>query len=168
MAEDRRFPLAREAVASFASRAAFDRAVAGLKAAGFDPSDISVLGSHDSLATAGTSEKQQGVAGLASEIKYLAPLTIAGIIMISGGPVAATLAAVVGAGLGGAAVKELLDGYFSPSHKDEFVAALEAGALLLWVRVDDPEMEQVALRILTEAGGRNAHMHARRVEAPED
>jgi hypothetical protein len=168
MAEDRRFPLSREAVASFASRADFERAVANLKAAGFEASDISVLGSHDSLATAGEKDEQQGAAGLAAEIKYLGPLTIAGIIMVSGGPVAATLAAVVSAGLGGAAIKELLDGYFAPRHKDEFVAALEAGALLLWVRVDDPEMEQVVLRILAESGGRNAHMHARRIEAAPD
>lgn len=167
MAEDKRFPVAREAVASFAARADFERAVGRLKAAGFDSSDISLLGSHDSLATAGEADDGQA-AGWAAEIKYLGPLTIAGIIVLSGGPVAATLAAVVGAGLGGAAVKELLDGYFAPSHKDEFIAALEAGALLLWVRVGDPEMEQVALRILAEAGGRNAHMHARRIEAPPD
>jgi len=163
MTEDRRFPIVREAVASFATRADFDRAVGELKAAGFTPSDISVLGSHDSLGSAGDGDEERGTAGLAAEIKYLGPLTIAGIIMLSGGPIAATLAAVVGAGLGGAAVKELLDGYFAPSHKDEFVAALEAGALLLWVRVDDPEMEGVALRILTQSGGRGAHMHARRV-----
>jgi hypothetical protein len=168
MAEDKRFPVAREAVASFAARADFERAVGRLKAAGFDSSDISLLGSHDSLATAGEADADGQAAGWAAEIKYLGPLTIAGIIVLSGGPVAATLAAVVGAGLGGAAIKELLDGYFAPRHKDEFIAALEAGALLLWVRVDDPEMEPVALRILAEAGGRNAHMHARRTEAPPD
>jgi hypothetical protein len=168
MAEDRRFPISREAVASFADRADFERAVSGLKAAGFESSDISVLGSHDSLATATDGDETQRAAGWAAEIKYLGPLTIAGIIVLSGGPIAATLAAVVGAGLGGAAIKELLDGYFAPTHKDEFVAALEAGALLLWVRVGDPEMEQVALRVLTEAGGRNAHMHARRIEASPD
>jgi hypothetical protein len=161
MADDKRFPVTREAVASFASRGEFEHAVSELKAAGFAPSDISVLGSHDSLSTAGDSAEEAGAASVAAEIKYLGPLTIAGIIMLSGGPIAATLAAVVGAGLGGAAVKELLDGFFAPQHKDEFAAALEAGALLLWVRVDDPAMEAAALRILTQAGGRNAHMHAR-------
>lgn len=168
MADDKRFPLTREAVASFARRADFERAVGSLKAAGFDSSDISLLGSHDSLATAAEGGGERQAAGWADEIKYVGPLTIAGIIVLSGGPVAATLAAVIGAGLGGAAVKELLDDYFAPKHKDEFIAALEAGALLLWVRVDDPAMEQVALRILTEAGGRNVHMHARRTETPSD
>jgi len=158
---EKRFPVAREAVASFASREDFERAVAELKAAGFDPSDISVLGSHDSLAVAGDRDERAGEGGLAAEIKYLGPLTVAGIIMLSGGPVAAGLAAIVGAGLGGAALKELLDGYFAPTHRDEFVAALEAGALLLWVRVDDPELEPAALRILEQNGGRNAHIHAR-------
>ena len=166
MADDKRFPVTREAVASFARRSDFERAVAELKAAGFDPSDISVLGSHDSLRTAGDSDEQPGAAGVAAEIKYLGPLTVAGIIMLSGGPIAATLAAVVGAGLGGAAIKELLDGYSAPQHKDEFAAAIQAGAVHLWVRVDDPEMETGALRILTQAGGRNAHMHARRMGPP--
>jgi hypothetical protein len=165
MADDKRFPVTREAVASFARRADFESAVGRLKAAGFESSDISLLGSHDSLATADERGQRQA-AGWADEIKYVGPLTIAGIIVLSGGPLAATLAAVVGAGLGGAAVKELLDDYFAPKHKDEFIAALEAGALLLWVRVDDPAMEQVALRVLAEAGGRNAHMHARAAAPP--
>ena len=52
--------------------------------------------------------------GLADEIKYIAPLTVAGIILLSGGPIAATVAALVGAGLGGAALKELFDDYTAP------------------------------------------------------
>ena len=162
---DKRFPLAREAVASFRTRDDFERAVAELKATGFEPSDISVLGSHDSLAVAGDKDEELGAAGWAAEIKYLGPLTIAGIIMLSGGPVAAGIAAVVGAGLGGAALKELLDGYFAPRHHEEFVAALAAGALLLWVRVDDPELEIAAVRILEKNGGRHAHIHARAVSS---
>jgi hypothetical protein len=132
-----RFPLVREAVASFPSRTAFDRAVAELRAAGFPPEDISVLASHQGVAAA-EGEIDAASASLAPEIKYIAPLTVAGIVMISGGPIAAALAALVGAGLGGAAVKELLDGFAAGRHRDEFAAAVEAGALLLWVRVPTP------------------------------
>ena len=162
MAEDTRFPLVREAVASFKDRASFDEAVARLKARGFSPGDMSVLGSHESLEVA-----DPGTAPWAREIKYIAPLTVAGIVMLSGGPVAAGLAALMGAGLGGAALKELLDGYTATGHREEFAAALEAGALLLWVRVDDPQLEGPALRILEEAGARNVHMHARRLKPAE-
>lgn len=163
----RRFPVIREAVASFPDRPSFERAVSGLLAAGFKPSDLSVLASHDSLEVAGRvagypgTPKEDLVAGLNDEIKYIAPLTIAGIIMLTGGPIAAGIAAIVGAGLGGAALKEVLDQYSAANHSAEFAAALKAGAILLWARTEDPELEAPALRIMEEAGGRNAHIHGR-------
>src|SRR6516165_83182 len=49
-------PSVREAVASFPDRRHFHMAVANLLAAGFAPSDLSVLATHDSLATAGEPE----------------------------------------------------------------------------------------------------------------
>jgi hypothetical protein len=153
------FPVIREAVASFADRAHFRNAVSGLLAAGFDPSELSVLASHRAL---GAAEERRGDlinAGLSDELKYIGPLTVAGIILVSGGPIAATLAALVGAGLGGAALKELFDDYTAAPHGEEFAAALQAGAALLWVRCADSELELRALRILEEAGGRHVHIH---------
>jgi len=158
------FPVICEAVASFPDREHFHRAVANLLAAGFDTADLSVLASHDSLAAAGEPRAPQPKllpAGLADEIKYIAPLTVAGIILLSGGPIAATVAALVGAGLGGAALKELFDDYTAPRHAENFAAALHAGAALLWVRCEDSERELTATRILEEAGGRHVHVHGR-------
>jgi len=131
------FPVIREAVASFPDREHFHRAVADLLAAGFDTAD------------------------LADEIKYVAPLTVAGIILLSGGPIAAGIAALVGAGLGGAALKEMIDDYTAPRHAEDFEAALHAGAALLWVRCEDAPRELTATRILEEAGGRHVHVHGR-------
>ena len=155
------FPVIREAVASFPDREHFHEAVARLLAAGFESSELSVLASHDSLSAA--AEKPGGLiaAGLSGEIKYLAPLTVAGIILISGGPIAATVAALVGAGLGGAALKELFDDHTAAPHREEFAAALAAGAALLWVRCADPEIELRALRLLEESGGQHVHIHGR-------
>jgi hypothetical protein len=158
------FPVIREAVASFPDRRHFHDAVSKLFAAGFATSDLSVLASHDPLATAGEPEDGAGgllPAGLSGEIKYLGPLTVAGIVMLSGGPIAVALAALVGAGLGGAALKELFDDYTAPRHRDDFQKALDAGAALLWVRCDDPDHELAATRILEEAGGRQVHIHGR-------
>ncbi|MGC2198978.1 MAG: hypothetical protein WA633_02355 [Stellaceae bacterium] len=158
------FPVIREAVASFPDREHFHSAVAQLLAAGFETSDLSMLASHDSLAAAGEPPAPQPKllpAGLADEIKYIAPLTVAGIILLSGGPITATIAALVGAGLGGAALKELFDDYTAPRHAKDFEAALRAGAALLWVRCEDPERELTATRILEEAGGRHVHIHGR-------
>src|ERR1044071_782388 len=100
-------------------------------------------------------------AGLTEELKYIGPLTFTGIVLLSGGPLAATVAALVGAGLGGAALKEIFDDYTAPAHRDEFSAALNAGAALLWVRCADSDLEARAVRILEESGGRHVHIHGR-------
>jgi len=158
------FPVIREAVASFPDREHFRNAVSALLAGGFARDDLSVLASHDSLAiadeAAGT-PKEVLRAGLTDEIKYLAPLTVARIIVLSGGPIALTVAALVGAGLGGAALKELFDDYTASHHSEDFEAALRAGAALLWVRCPDPDSELAATRILEEAGGAHVHAHGR-------
>src|SRR5712691_5639893 len=140
------FPVIREAVASFPDREHFRAAVSALLAGGFEPSDLSVLASHQPLAAADEAPGE---------------LAAAGIVLISGGPIAATVAALVGAGLGGVALKELFDDYTAAPHREEFAAALSAGAALLWVRCADPEIELRALRILEESGGRHVHIHGR-------
>jgi hypothetical protein len=161
------FPMIREAVASFATKEQFRAAVGRLLGAGFKPADLSVLASHDSLEVAGGVPGYAGkpgsslFAGLTDEVNFLGPLTVAGIVLISGGPVAAALGALIAAGLGGAAIKEVLDRYSANEHSAEFSAALKAGAVLLWVRVDDPELEAAATRILEETGGHHVHMHGR-------
>jgi len=158
------FPVIREAVASFPDREHFRNAVSALLAAGFDRSDLSVLASHDSLAVADEAAgtpKEILRAGLSDDLKYIAPLTVAGIIVLSGGPIAVVVAALVGAGLGGAALKELFDDSTAPRHSEDFAAALKAGAALLWVRCGDPDRELVATRILEEAGGHHVHVHGR-------
>jgi hypothetical protein len=161
------FPVIREAVASFADRGHFRDAVAAVLAGGFAPGDLSVLASHQPLSAADEDVGELIAAGLTDEIKYIAPLTVAGIILISGGPIAATVAALVGAGLGGAALKELFDDYAAAPHREEFAAALAQGAALLWVRCADPDLELRALRILEEAGGQHVHIHGRPAqEAP--
>lgn len=167
------FPVIREAVASFATKEQFRAAVGRLLAAGYKPADLSVLASHDSLEVAGDVPAYRGkpgsflMAGLTDEVNFLGPLTLAGIVLVSGGPVAVALGALVAAGLGGAAIKEILDRYSANEHSAEFAAALEAGAVLLWVRIDDPELEPAAIRLLEEAGGRNAHLHGRPMKPAE-
>jgi hypothetical protein len=161
------FPVVREGVASFADRGHFQAAVGELLAAGFESSDLSVLAAHESLDVAGSlgsypKEAHPWMpAALTDEVKWLAPLTVAGIVLLSGGPIAAGIAALVAAGLGGAALKEVLDRYTTGHHNDDFAAALAAGAVLLWVRCEDNDRELQATRILAAAGGRNVHVHGR-------
>jgi len=162
-----KFPVIREAVASFPDRAHFRGAVAALLAAGFAKTDLSVLASHESLTAADERPGGSVVASLTDEVVFLAPLTVAGIIVISGGPIAAAVAAVVGAGLGGAALKEIFDRYTAASHREDFAAALAAGAALLWVRCADSEFGLRAARILEESGGRHVHIHGRSADTSE-
>ena len=161
------FPVIREAVASFPDREHFKKAVSALLAGGFEASDLSVLASHEPLTAAEENRGDLIAAGLSDEIKYIAPLTVAGIILLSGGAIAATVAALVGAGLGGAALKELFDDYTAPRHAEDFEAALRAGAALLWVRCEDSERELTATRILEEAGGQRVHVHGRSPRSAE-
>jgi hypothetical protein len=160
-------PPMREAVASFAGKRPFLDAVSGLLGAGFERADLSVLASHQSLEIAGDVPGYPGrpdetlAASLASEVPFLVPLTIAGVAFLSGGPVAATLAVLVGAGLGGAALKELLDRVGANRHSADFAVMLAAGAVLLWVRVENDAQGAKALAILERAGGRHAHVQVR-------
>jgi len=156
-----KLPVIREAVGSFSDRAHFRGAVAALLAAGFASRDLSVLASHESLSAA--DEKSDGLvaASLADEIIYIAPLTLAGIVVISGGPIAATVAALIGAGLGGAALKEIFDRYTAVPHRSDLTAALARGAVLLWVHCGDATLERRALRVLEESGGLHVHIHGR-------
>lgn len=157
-------PAIREAVASFPDREHFSRAVSALKGAGFEHSDLSVLASHEALNAAEAAlapEHAALPAGLGDETGYIGPLTLAGLVLFSGGPIAAGLAALVGAGLGGVALKEIIDRYTGPNHADDFAAALAAGAALLWVRCENAERERRALRLLEEAGGRHVHIYTR-------
>lgn len=153
----------REVVALFSTRAGFNRAVDAVLAAGFDRADLSVLASHASLDAADPKGKprDEALTGLVGELKYAFPLTTAGLIAIVGGPIEAALAALVAAGVGGAAIKDYLDELTSHPKPDEFTRALEAGGVILWVRVTTPEQEREASALLDREGGGNVHLSVR-------
>ncbi|CBS86854.1 hypothetical protein [Azospirillum lipoferum] len=153
----------REVVALFSTRAGFNQAVDALLAAGFDRADLSVLASHASLDAADPKgrPRDEALTGLVGELKYAFPLTTAGLIAIVGGPIEAALAALVAAGVGGAAIKDYLDELTSHPKPDEFTRALEAGGVILWVRVTTPEQEREVSALLDREGGGNVHMSVR-------
>ena len=154
----------REVVALFETRESFDRAVAALLAAGFAREDLSVLASHTSLEAAERrppTPRDEALTGLVGELKYAFPLTTAGLIAIVGGPITATVAALVAASIGGIAIKDYLDELTSHPDSSEFARALEAGGVILWVRVDNAKAEAEAGTILSREGGKNVHLVAR-------
>lgn len=154
----------REVVALFETRGAFDRAVDALLAAGFARGDLSVLASHASLEAAEKhppTPRDEALTGLVGELKYAFPLTTAGLIAVVGGPIAATVAALVAAGIGGIAIKDYLDELTSHPKTGEFARALETGGVILWARVETAEAEAQAGAILAREGGTNVHVVTR-------
>lgn len=155
----------REVVGVYADLASFERAIAGLTAAGFDHSDLSVLSSHESIeaATAHEGKSWRDVLNAVSdEVKYAAPLVAAGVIAVSAGPIGAAIAAAIAAGVSGAAAKQMMDEVTAHPHSEAFARALEAGSIILWVVVADPSREDKARAILAETGAANIHVHQRK------
>ncbi len=160
---DTRIEAVTEVVGRFAGQEGFTAAVEELLQAGFGPSDLSVLDTHEALGAAGSSGEawQTALAGLVGEIKYVGPITAAGLIGIATGPVGAAISAAVAAGLTGAALAELLETIRATPHTESFARALEAGALLLWVRAADAERETKASEVLSRHGAQDVHRHQR-------
>ena len=152
-----------EVVGRFASKESFKSAVDALLAKGFDRTDLSVLSSHESLAAAGGAGEawKDTLAGLVGEIKYIGPITAAGLILLASGPVGIAISGAIAAGLSGMALYELLDDVKATPHAREFAKALEKGAVLLWVRADTAERQSAAGDILRRCGGADIHTHQR-------
>jgi len=159
-----------EVVGRFEGKKPFAAAVKELLAAGFESSDLSVLDTHESLGAAGSPGEawQDALASLVGEIKYVGPITAAGLIAIATGPVGAAISATVAAGLTGAALSEVLETVRATPHTESFARALEAGAVLLWVHAPAPAQQARAMEILRRHEAADVHLHRRPPhEAPE-
>lgn len=152
-----------EVAGNFSTKESFTAAVKALKAAGFGHDELSVLDTHESLSAAGSPSEawQETLAGMVGEINYVGPLTAAGLIAIASGPIGAAVAGAMAAGLTGAALVELLDEVRATPHTEAFARALEAGAILLWVRVEDESEAEKAEAVLKEHGGADVHRHVK-------
>lgn len=156
----------REVVGTFADRAHFEQAVSALLASGHGREKLSVLASHDSLDAADPSgararKWRDGLVALMGEVKYEGPLVAAGLIALAAGPVGAAIAGLVAAGVGTVAVKEVLDEVAAIPDSDDFVRALAAGSVILWVAADSPQEEEEIRALLADAGGSNIHIFER-------
>jgi len=152
-----------EVVGRFDGKEPFAAAVKELLVSGFESSDLSVLDTHESLSAAGSPGEawQDALASLVGEIKYVGPITAAGLIAIATGPVGAAVSATVAAGLTGAALSEVLETVRATPHTESFARALEAGAVLLWVHASEPAQQTRAMEILRRQGAADVHLHRR-------
>jgi hypothetical protein len=148
-----------EVVGLFADRDRLEGAIAALLGAGFERADLSVLASHDSLDAAGRPGKpwRQAMLALVGELKYEGPLVASGAILLAGGPLAASIAALIGAAVGGVALKDLLEEVTSKPHTEDFARSLAAGSVILWVRAGDATQERRAREVLAASCAGNVH-----------
>jgi len=153
----------REVVGVLADRERFEAAVNALLAAGYQRQDLSVLATHQSLDAAGKPSRpwKDAITALVGEMKYEVPLVASGAVFLAGGSVAALIAGLIGATVGGLALKEVLDEVTAAPHSAEFARALEAGSVILWVQIPHGEKESISVSILEECGATNVHTHAR-------
>jgi len=153
----------REVVGVFNTLEDFEAAVEALTASGRDRADLSVLSSHESLAVAGKPGKpwKDVLTALVGEIKYEGPLVASGAILLAGGATAAAISGIIAAAVGGTALKEVLDEVASKPHTEDFTRSLEAGSLILWVRVDGADNESDISTILENHNAANVHVHER-------
>ncbi|WP_404382162.1 hypothetical protein [Caenispirillum salinarum] len=153
----------REVVGLFADRADLEGAIKDLRASGFDRTDLSLLTSHESIDVGDQSSElslRERLLPLLTEWRYEVPLVGAGLIAVASGPTGAAIAALVGAGVGVAAVRDLVNEVTSLPDTEEFARELEAGAVALWVFVgDNPEFEAKAREVLRQHNASNIHLH---------
>ncbi|MEO5374419.1 MAG: hypothetical protein H7840_09075 [Alphaproteobacteria bacterium] len=157
----------RELVGVFADRMHFEDAIEALVAAGFAHGDLSILTSHDPIEAAEPPGKsiRDLVLPFLTELRYEVPLVTAGLIALAAGPTAAVIAAVVAAGVGGAAVREILSEVTAMPHTADFERALDAGSLIVWVAIEDEAAEARAREVLERFGAGNIHIHTHRAKA---
>ena len=153
-----------EVVGRFADSDAFAAAVKDLLDAGFDHGALSVLDTHEPLsASEGAGEaRRSALAGLTGEAMFIGPITAAGLIMIGSGPIGALAAAAVGAGVAGAALRDLLVEIDATPRVHDFAEALANGAALLWVRAETEAAQARAHSVLVGHGAADVHLHTRR------
>jgi hypothetical protein len=173
----------REAVGVFDNADKLQAAIDDLMSSGFDRAELSLLASEKTVDEK-LGHKYQKIAELEDDPKvprtcYVSPESVgdaegmliggllyvgvcaaAGVIVASGGTLAAAIgAATVAGGVGGmlGTVLATIVGNRYAGHIEE---QLSHGGLLLWVRTWDAADEKRAVEILTKHSGRDVHVHA--------
>ena len=157
----------RELVAQFRDADGFKAAVEALLAAGFERTDLSMLGTHDSLEVAGDIAGYRRDpagsmrAGLAGELGLVGSIALAGVLLLAAGPIGVAGAAIAAATAGALALRPFLGQLAESVHAEGFASAIESGHVLLWVRTRGAADVERANAALTAAGGTNLTRLAR-------
>ncbi len=172
----------REAVAVFENVGTLQEAIDELLSSGFNRAELSLLaGEHaieeklghiytksedleddpnvPTVAYISTESIGDAEGALIGTPMYIAACTAAGIMTVAGGPLGATIAAIVAAGGAGAVIGGVLASLLGKHHAHYLQEQLDHGGLLLWVRTRDDEHEERAKKILSKHSAHDVHVH---------
>lgn len=173
----------REAVGYFESAQSLQEAIDDLLTSGFDRADLSLLASERAIKDK-LKHRYSKVAGLEDDPAvarcsyvstesigdaegsligaplYVAATAAAGIILASGGTMAAAILGAALAGGAGSLIGGILARLVGEHQARHLQEQLEHGGLLLWVRTWDAADERRAMEILRRHSGRDVHVHA--------
>jgi hypothetical protein len=182
MPETHSAPHLREAVAVFTQENSLQEAIDELLSHGFDRADISLLASEKAVErklghhfervqdveddpeverTVYVSKESLGDAegGAIGGLFYVGACVASGIVVASGGTLAAAIiAAAVTGGVGGL-IGAMFASWLDDNRARHLEEQLEHGGLLLWVRTPDADREARAVEILQRHSGRDVHVH---------
>lgn len=150
----------RELVGLFSEPEPLIKAIKDLLKAGFDHADLSVLSSHEAIEAADPQGQtwRDRLMPLLDEPRYEVPLLTGALIAIASGPVGTVIAGLVAAGIGGAALKEMMEKVISLPDTQEYAEAVAQGELVLWISAPDATTEGRARPVLERLGARNIHI----------
>jgi len=172
----------REVVAVFHSAEDLESAIDRLLSSGFHRAELSLLASEHAVenklghhyrrasdagddpslpraAFVSTAAIGDAEGGLIGGLAYVGATVAIGVVVVSGGALAATIAAAALAGGAGAVVGSILARWVGHHHANYLQEQIEQGGLLLWVRTGNPADEAKAKGILREHGGDGIHAH---------
>lgn len=174
--------IVREAVGIFHDPLDLQAAIDDLLSSGFDRAELSLLASEHAIQeklghryekistfaddatiprTAFVSTEAIGDAkgGLIGGLVYVGATVAGGVIVASGGAIAAAIIGSALAGGAGGVIGAIFAKWLDLHHANYLQAQIERGGLLLWVRTMSASDEERALEILRRHAGEDVHVH---------
>lgn len=167
----------REAVAVFDSETTLNAAVDALMQYGLRQDDLSVLAPSEKLSSSNPTTALEDKDDAARAAYVTSDSRVEGLAALTGGPalitglgaalvagtvglaLIPTLAVTVGGSLATGSIGFMLSRIFGRKHAEAIRQQLANGGLLLWVHTPDEKDDAKILEILTQNGGRDAHVH---------
>lgn len=173
----------REAVGYFDTADTLQAAIDELMSSGFDRAELSLLASEQAVEeklghiyrkvteleddpraarTFYVSDESVGAGegALIGAPLYVAAGVAGGLVIASGGTMAAAILGAVLAGGAGGLIGGIFAKFFGDRHAEHLQEQIEHGGLLLWVRTRDAAHEQRAVEIMKKHSGHDVHVHA--------